>query len=317
MSSTWLGAMRSVMFIFILTRGAAALVALIAAFGTAASAQQMEPRAYSPAPVGTNFVVFSYAYQKGDVLLDSTLPLPDAQVKINFAAFAYGYTFNLAGRQANASVALPYVWGRASGELSEEQREIRRSGLGDLGLRFSLNLIGSPALSPRQFAARKPSSLLGASLTVVAPTGQYNPRRLVNLGSNRWSFKPELGLSIPVGRWTVELYGGVWLFTDNNDFLGGLRREQKPLASFQAHVIYTLRPRLWLAANANYYTGGRTVVEGTINANYQSNSRVGATISFPVSQRQSVKGTWAKGLTTRIGGNLTTIAVGWQYVWFN
>jgi hypothetical protein len=292
------------------------LLALIAAVEPAAPAQEMEARAYSRSPVGANLALFTYSYQSGDVLLDPALPLADVSVNLNGCVVGYGRTFGLMGRQATASVATPYVWGRVRGTVFEQQQEVTRSGLGDLRVRLGVNLIGSPALSPRDFAARKPTTVLGTSLTVVAPTGQYDPRRLVNVGSNRWAFKPELGLSHPIGPWTLELIGGVWLFTDNKDFFGGSHREQNAMASFQGHVTYTLKPRMWLAGDATFYTGGRTTLDGRLNADAQRNSRLGATFSFPFGPKHSVKVLWAKGVTARFGGNLNTISVGYQYSWF-
>jgi hypothetical protein len=297
-------------------RPALQLLALMATFPSVASAQEMEPRAYSRAPVGTQYVVVSYAYQSGDVLTDSALPLRDVSVRLNSALLAYGRTFGLAGRQANVGLFVPYILGRVRGTVFEEQREVTRSGLGDMRIRFSTNLIGGPALSPQEFAAFKPRALLGVSLTVIAPTGQYDPHRLITLGSNRWSFKPEVGVSKPFGPWTLELAGGAWLFTPNNNFFGGSRREQKPLASLQGHLIYTLRPRMWLAVDGTYYNGGRTIVNKIINSDQQNNSRFGATISYPLSRKQSLKVAWAKGLIARFGGNLNTVAVGWQFTWF-
>jgi hypothetical protein len=278
-------------------------------------AQEMEARAYSRSPVGFNVVLITYSYQSGDVLLDSALPLTDVSAKLNATVAGYGRTFNLAGRQATASIGVPYVWGHVRGTVFEQEQEVTRSGLGDLRLRVLVNLIGSPALSLREFATRKPSTVLGASLTVVAPTGQYDPRRLVNIGSNRWAFKPELGLSQPIGPWTLEFIGGVWFFAENRDFFGGKRREQKPLASFQGHVVYTIRPRMWVSAGATFYTGGRTIVDDRLNADMQKNSRVGATFSHPFGPNHSVKVAWAKGVTARVGGNLNSIAVGYQYTW--
>ena len=289
----------------------------MAAYGGEATSQEMEPRAYSRAPDGANFFLVSYAYQSGDVLTDSSLPLRDVSVKLNFATLAYGRTFNLAGRQANASVLLPYVKGHARGTVFESQRDAPRSGLGDMRVRFSTHLVGGPALGAREFAAYKPRTLVGVSLTVVAPTGQYDPRRLVNLGANRWAFKPEVGLSKPAGRWTLEAAGGVWLFTTNDNFFGGARREQKPLASLQAHAVYTLRPRMWVSAGATYFNGGRTALDGVAKADALSNSRVGATFSYPVGGRQSLKAAWVKGVTTRFGGDVNTFAVGWQYTWLD
>jgi len=182
-------------------------------------------------------------------------------------------------------------------------------------VKFSMNLIGGPALSKEEFPTYKPRALLGASVTVVMPTGQYDPRRLVNIGSNRWSFKPEMGLSKPFGSWTIELVGGVWLYTTNNEFFGGVRRGQQSLLSLQSHVIYTIRRRMWAAFDANYYAGGRTVVNDLVNEDRQANSRLGGTFSLPLTQRQSIKVAFANGLTTRFGGDVRTVAVGWQYAW--
>lgn len=299
-------------------RVACALHVLIflATIAATCPAQEIEPRAYSRAPVGTNFILISYAHQTGDVLTDSSLPLRDVSVKLHSGTVAYGYTFGLAKKQANIGVVLPYVYGKVRGTVFENALEVKRSGLADMRVRFSMNLVGSPALTPKEFAARKPATVIGASILIVAPTGQYDPARLVNVGTNRWSFKPEVGVSKPIGRWTLEAAGGVWLFTANDNFFGGVRREQRPLASLQGHVTYTLRPRMWLAGGATYYRGGRTVINGVESNDSQSNSRLGATFSYPIGTRQSIKASWGKGLIARYGGKLNTVAIGWQYTWF-
>lgn len=292
------------------------LLVLTTIIPSVAVAQEMEPRAYSPAPVGTQFVILSYGYQSGDVLLDASLPLTDVSIKLNAGSFGYGRTFSLGGRQTNVAVLFPYLWGTAKGTVFEDQLTVRRSGGGDIRVRFSTLLKGGRAATPKEFANRKPETLIGASVLVVVPTGQYDPHRLVNPGSNRWAFKPEIGISKPINRWTFELMGGAWLFTANESFLGNSRRAQKPMASFQGGVIYTLRRRMWVSGNATFYTGGSTVLNGTANEDRQRNSRIGATFSMPLTQKQSVKVAWAKGVTTRIGGNLNTVVVGWQYAWF-
>ena len=289
---------------------------LIAILASTAAGQEMEPRAYSPAPMGTQFVLVSYGHQSGDVLLDASLPLKDVSVKLNAASVGYGRTLNFAGRQANVAVLFPYIWGTAQGTVFEDQVSVRRSGGGDVRVRFSTLLKGGEALSPREFAQRRPATIIGASVSIVVPSGQYDPARLVNPGSNRWAFKPEIGVSKPKGHWTFEVVGGTWLFTPNKSFLGNSRREQKPMASFQGAVIYTLRPRMWVSGNATYYRGGSTVINEKENEDRQKNARIGATFSYPLNQQQSLKIAWAKGVTTRIGGNLNTFAIAWQYAWF-
>src|SRR5215203_6783584 len=262
---------------------------LIVVLGCAALAQEVEPRAYSRAPIGTQTVIFTYAYQSGDVFTDAALPLSDVSVGLNSASLGYARTFGIAGRQVNVGVFAPYVYGKIKGSVFEERREVTRSGLGDVRIRLTQMLTGSPALKPKEFASFKRKTLIGASLSVVVPTGQYDPRRLVNIGSNRWAFKPEIGISKPLGRWTLELAGGAWLFTPNNDFFGGRRREQKPLLSLQTHVSYTFRPRMWVAVGGTYYNGGRTVINKVLNADMQNNVRLGATFSFPMGKNNSLK----------------------------
>jgi len=258
----------------------------------------------------------SYGYQSGDVLTDSSLPLSDVTVRLNSASMGYARTFGLFGKQANIAAFAPYVYAHVRGRVFEQETAVTRSGLADLRLRFSTMLVGAPALSPKEFAAHKPKTLIGVSLSVIIPTGQYDPARLVNIGSNRWSFKPEIGFAKPMGRWSVEGAAAVWFFTPNNNFFGGNKREQKPVLTLQAHVVYTIRPRMWVAVSGTYFNGGRTVVNHVLNADLQSNARYGATFSYPLNQRQSIKASFMRGLTTRIGGNLNSFTVGWQYTWF-
>ena len=290
--------------------------AYVLGFAFAINAQEIEPGAYARAPVGTNIVLVTYGYHTGDVLTDSSLPLRDVSVKFHSGTLAYSRTFALFGRQANVGFGVPYIHGTATGTVFEDLLAVKRSGLGDTRVRFSANLFGSPALHPREFAAAKRKTLVGASLTVVAPTGQYDPNRLVNPGANRWAFKPEVGISKPAGRWTFETAAGVWLFTDNKNFFGGNRRAQDALLSLQGHVIYTFRPRMWVSGGGTYYNGGRTIVNGAANDDRMGNSRFGASFSYPLNNRHSLKFATSRGLTARYGGRLTSVAVGWQYTWF-
>jgi hypothetical protein len=229
----------------------------------------------------------------------------------------YGRTFGLFGRTASLGVVLPYAWGSVEGNVGEAIQRVTRSGLGDTTLRFGCNLFGNPALSPKEFAARKPGRLLGASLTMTAPTGQYASSRLINIGTNRWALKPELGFSQPLGRWWLDVYAGVWFFTTNDEFYGGQSREQDPLVVVQGHASYTFRPRLWLALDATWYRGGSTTVNGVDNADRQENSRVGFTLAVPVTQAHGLKFGYARGTTTRVGAKLDTISVAWQFLWFD
>lgn len=264
-----------------------------------------------------NFLGLSYLRSTGGVAVDPSLPLDNIEAEVNTASLIYARTFGLFGRSASIGFVLPYSQADVSGDVFKQQRAVTRSGLADPRLRLAVNIFGGPALDRKEFAAREPTTTLGASIVVVAPFGDYDPNRLINLGSNRWAFKPEIGVYQPLGPWSLELYTGAWFYTDNDEFLGGFRREQEPIATLQAHVGYTFRPKLWLAADATYYAGGRSTVNGVQNDDRQENTRFGLTLSLPVAQGHSLKLNWSEGVTERIGTSFTTFGVTWQYTWFD
>lgn len=282
-----------------------------------AQAQELEPRAYSAAPIGTNFLIAGYTRTTGSVSLVPSIPITGVEASINTGILGYDRTFGLAGHTASAAILLPYVNGDLSGQVGEQSRKISRSGLGDLALRFTANLYGNPALTPAEFARRAPTTTIGMALTIVAPTGDYNPQHLINIGANRWAFKTEIGLEQPIGNWFVNAVSGVWLFADNNNFVGGNVRSQSPLWNFELDAGYAFRPGLWLAASATWYTGGETSVNGVANRDSLANSRYGLTLSAPVAQGLSAKLAWSSWLTGRLGGQFDTITVALQYRWFD
>jgi hypothetical protein len=294
-------------------RTAGLVLALLAAGCAPAMGQEMEPRAYSPSPVGTTFFLATFARSTGGILTDPSLPVDDVEAEVDSVALGIGHTFSFFGRSAGLALLQPRASGHFSGTLNGEDAEASRSGIADTRLRFSSNILGAPALNAAEFARRTPRTTLGASLTVSAPTGDYHGDKLVNIGTNRWAIKPEIGVSHPVGKWSLEATAGTWLFEDNDNFFGGQRREQEPLASLQAHVGYTFRPRLWLAFNAIFYDGGRTTIDGIERDDRQSNTRYGLTMSLPAARSQSVKLHWNDGASTRFGSDFTTWGVTWQY----
>lgn len=283
----------------------------------AALAQELEPRTYSPSPIGTHFLVASYAFATGDVLSDPSIPITDVKANLSFFTLGYVQTFGLAGHTASFGFAVPVIRGNLSGNVVDAPREIHRAGPGDMRLRFAYNLYGSPALTPAEFAQRAQSTSVGVSLTMTAPTGQYVDSHLINVGANRWSFKPEIGISQPVGNWFFEGAAGVWLFTDNTDFFNGHDHSQAPLATFELHTGYNFRPGLWLAGDVGYYAGGRTSLDGHENQDRQFNVRYGITLSIPFARGWSAKIAASKGLVTRAGGDYKAVSLSLQYRWFD
>jgi hypothetical protein len=292
------------------------LTAVLVSVGSA-NGQELEPRAYSPSPSGTSFLVVSATRSSGGVFTDASAPLTDVDAEVGILGLSIGHTFALLGRSAMVLGVVPVTWGQASGQIGEDRREASRRGLADPRVRLSMLFLGSPPATPEAFARRRRQPVLGASLTVVMPVGQYDSTKLVNLGSNRWSLKPEVGLSLPAGRWTFDGYAGVWWFTDNGAYYPGpSRRHQDPVIAVQGHVSYTLGRRAWIAANATWYGGGQMQVNDLPTADPYRNSRLGATWAIPLGMRQSLKISYSAGAATRVGADFKTISGAWQLVIF-
>jgi hypothetical protein len=294
--------------------GLAAFLLLLV--GAPLRAQDLEPRAYTASPIGLHFLVAGLGRSSGGVVVDPSLPVDDVDARVGSVFVGAGTTFALFGRSALLLAAFPWARAKATGRIGELAASATRSGLADPRFKLSVNLVGGRALTPKEFATVRRTTIAGVSVSVVPPLGQYDRTKLVNIGSNRWSFKPEFGLSRAIRRWTIEGYAGVWLFTTNDTFYTGSSiRTQDPITALQGHASYTIRPRLWFALDGTWYSGGATTVDGVDKGDLQRNSRLGATLSVPINARQSAKVAFSTGATTRIGGDFNTIAVSWQLSW--
>jgi hypothetical protein len=248
---------------------------------------------------------------------DPTLVVTDVQATVLTPSMGVGRSFNLFGRTAQAFAVLPFSSADVSGKVSGEGAAIERDGLSDMRLRLSWLVRGGPAASVMEVAKAPPRTILGLSLNVAAPVGEYFPDKLINLGTNRWAFRPELAVSQPIGpRWLIDAYAGIWLFTANDEsYPGTARKTQSPLGSFQAHLSHNFTRRLWAALDLTYYVGGRTSVEGVPPTDLQSNLRLGSTLALPIGQRHSIKIAASRGAIVRLGADFTTVSVAWQTAW--
>ena len=294
----------------------AALTAfLLIADTSTVRAQDIEPRSYSNAPVGVNFLIAGYAYTEGGLAFDSSLPVENPQLETSSAVLAYARALDLWGTSGKIDATVPFTWLSGTAELAGQSMEREVDGLADARFRLSVNLYGAPALTFREFANYRQDLIIGASLQVSVPSGQYDSSRLVNIGSNRWFFKPEVGVSKAIGPLTLEVTAAATLYTDNDDFFGGNTRSQDPLYSLQGHAIYSFRSGIWGSIDATYFTGGRTTIDGTRNDDRQENWRLGGTLAFPVDRHNSVKLYASSGVSSRTGNDYDLIGIAWQYRW--
>ena len=288
---------------------------LLIALAPAALSQELTPRAYWPAPKGTKFVLAGYAYSTGDVVTDPTLPLVGVDSTIQQGVVAYQQTISLAGRTSNIQLEVPYTDGSTDGIFQGNPVNREVSGIGDVSATISFNLMGAPSMTREEFQAfrKNPSPILATSLKVVAPTGEYEPDKLINVGTNRWAAKLKLGYLRPMpAKWVLEMAAGVWVFEDNDEFLG-VTREQQPVVALDLNVVKRFRPGFWGSIDANYYLGGRTTVDGDKNADFQRNSRLGFSLAYPFAGSHAIKLSFSAGVVTESEDDYNTVLLNYLY----
>jgi hypothetical protein len=297
-----------------------AIPAVLVACSVLAAAQDLAPRAYVITPTDANAVTLTWSFYTGGLNFNGTIPITGATGTYSVPTFSYYHSFRFFGRSANITASLPYGVGTFSGSAFGKNASVYRSGLFDLNARFSVNLKGGPAIPAQKFAKWKQKRLLGVSLKIVAPTGQYNPAKLVNWGINRWAFKPELGYSERLGRWILDAYGGAWFYTTNTAYYNipvPRPQTEAPIGSFEGHLSRDLgKSRFWASLDGNFWFGGVTALNGMRNPETkQTSSRIGGTVSVPFTKHQSIKVAYSRGTYVSFGGNYQNLQVAWQYSW--
>jgi len=288
---------------------------LLALAPTLAWAQNLEPRLYLPLPTGLNAIVGSYAHISGSVIFDASVPVTDVRASGHSVTLAYARAFGLASRSAQVQLVAPFLFGSATGLLAGQDTSRDLRGPADPQLRLAVNLLGGPARRRAEFAGVRFGTIVGASLTLNLPLGHYDPDRYLNVGSNRWALKPELGVVQPLGRsWALEGYAAVAFFSHNAEYVG-TTLTQKPLLAIQGHLIRVLGRKGWLALDGTLVRGGATAVNDVVKNTLQKNARLGATAGWAPARGHALKASVAKGVYTRFGGDFTIFAIGYQRAW--
>lgn len=256
-------------------------------------AEELEPRRWSHLPIDTNFLGAGYAYTEADISLDPVLKIEDGQATVHTWAAKYIRSFSLFDRSARLDLTQAYQDGRWSGKIDGTPKKIRRIGWADSLVRFAISLYGAPPLKGQEYAAYRAKTasetIVGAGLSVQLPTGDYMDDKLINLGSNRYTFRPQLGVVHEWGNWSTELTGMVALYTANDDFFNGRKLEQAPLYIVHGHLIYTFRPGLWAGVSAGYDRGGRSTVDGAEKDDRKQDLGWALSLGVPVNRRVGIK----------------------------
>jgi hypothetical protein len=294
----------------------ATLAALLAAWPVAcALAQDLEPRLYTNLPLGMNFLGAGYGYSEGNVLFDPAVQLENASIEIDGPVLGVGRAVRLGPFSGKVDGAIARVCLDGSADYQGERVTRNVCGWTDARARMTVNFIGAPPLTRPKLAGYRQDWVFGASLQLGLPVGDYDPARLVNIGTNRVSSKLEVGVSKNLTRWLLEVSLADTFYEDNTNFYVGRVREQESIASLQGHAVYRFSSGIWLAIDATRYHGGKTTTNGVPSDDLQSNDRLGLTASLPINAKQPVKLAASTGVSTRTGTDFDTFAAVWQYAW--
>jgi hypothetical protein len=299
----------------IIRRGVVSLFITLLFMSGKGVAGEIEPRAYANTPIGVNFLLAGYAYSNGGLSTESSSPIQDAELEISSEILAYARVFDVWGKSGKFDVILPYSQLSGSATVAGQTVDRNVSGFNDPRLRFSVNFYGAPALSLQEFANYQQDLIIGASIQVSAPFGQYDKNKMVNIGNNRWFVKPDIGISKAWGNFSLECSSGVVLFSSNDDFFGGKTLDQDSVYSTQVHATYSFGRGIWVALSGTYDYGGRKVIDGVRDKDAEENSRVGATLALPVNRHNSIKLFSSTPIKTSTGSDYDLFGIFWQYRW--
>ena len=180
----------------------------------------------------------------------------------------YARTFTLFNRPAMAAVLLPM--GRVSGEGSLFGKTFSQStsGYGDPTLELVIGLIGPPPIKNIPDAMRyEPGFSLDLLVDLIVPIGEYDKDEALNMGLNRWYGRIaapivwQLGSWVPGRRTTLEFLPSIWLYGDNNDFVGH-QLSTDPKFQVEGHLTRDFHKHLWGSVDMNYVSGGKSSIDG-------------------------------------------------------
>lgn len=279
------------------------LVLLALLISPNAHAQEIEARAYSNAPIGINFLTGGLAQAKS------------GSYTLNTQALSLTHVIDVVGQSGRLTLVLPYAELSGTGQVGAQTINASAEGLSDPLIKASVNLYGAPALTNSEFITYQQDLIIGASIAASIPWGKYNSNQMINVGANRSLIQPAMGLSQAVGPWRLELAGMATIYTSNNNYMGSNTLSQSPIYSGETHLIYYFPSTAWISADATYFTGGQTYLNGLPVNGAQENWRFGSTLSYPLDKSNSIRLSASKGVYSRTDTSYNAVGISWQYRW--
>jgi hypothetical protein len=303
---------------------AAALLALAALFPPQVLAQ-VPARFYWKNLSGGNAVpvIFNSISGNTNPFDPSNRVVPGAEIDATMALVGWAHTYTLGDRAAMGAILLPMGRVSATTTVGAITSTETSRGYGDPMFEFTYNLIGPKAQRNIPDVQRfQPGFSLDLLVDLAVPIGEYDNKQTVNLGLNRWYGRIgapivwQLGDWVPSRRTTLELLPVVWLFGDNNDYVGQTLKTD-PMFQLDAHLTRDFTKDLWGALDLTWYKGGGSTINGVdggklnnlavgLTLGYTVNDNIGLTFGYKSTVNDSAPG------DMRMDGFMVTLVFGWH-----
>jgi hypothetical protein len=272
-----------------------------------------EPRSYLNVPKGTQSLGVYYSYANANFpSLQNSHFLNEKGIHNNIIFTRFASFFSLGGKTAGVNVMLPYTF--VDGDIPKLGLKGSNAGFGDISVTIGANIIGAPSLALPEFMKYKKKTILSWTLQVTGPTGKYDTTTILNIGTNHWIFKPELGLSQAFGKGFIwDFYPSVMFTTPNNKVKKARQETIKPILGLDTHISYNFTPAFWLSADFYSAFGGQSYLDDVAQDDSQNTIKVGATVKDMIKRRHLLGLAFMKTVYQNKGADVFAITFSYMY----
>jgi len=279
--------------------------------------QDLEPRRWTALPLSTQIIGIGYSHTQGTIFFDPLLNIKDASVTVNSFVLQYLHPFKIGKKSARFDVLIPFSIAHWEGYLNDAYTTVNRNGFADPRLRISVNFLGPEAMKPKELleylSEHEVFTVVGASLSVTLPLGQYFDDKILNLGQNHFVFRPQIGFVHHWRTWSYELTGSVFLYSRNHNFSDGKNKNQNATFAMQTHLTKRFKSKMWGSISAGYGLVGQSIVNKQPKNDDRSDFLAAGSIGFVLAKRQSIKLSYIRTETLKdIGADLNSYILGWS-----
>jgi hypothetical protein len=166
----------------------------------------------------------------------------------------------------------------------------------------------------------EPTWTLDAAFMLGVPLGQYDDDRVVNLGLNRFygrvafPFKYHFRVFTPGYMSSLEVVPSVWLFSENDDFLGQ-KLKNDPMWQVEAHWTHDFTRHFFGSLDLLYRNGFQSEIDGVDLGSDIEIGDLGFTLNFSVNDNVTIRTSFSSNVFGDSDIDTSMIRLQFVYAW--